>query len=156
MTRTQNDFEILAPKPVDVTVGDRKFVQEPLSLRATTGLIVAVSEEFERATSSPAVMEFMDSDMEKVPALSFVPKLLKALSDIPNAVPRILSIILTGDDTDADLVAFIDKQCRPVQALRILRTFVEQNEPEELIENFTALRSMLGNAMNKAKEKATT
>lgn len=155
MTRAKTDLEVMAPTPTEVVIGDRVFVQKPLSLRGTARLVVALSEEIQRAATSDALDSLLAQDLNEASAGAMVPALIQVLSGIPNALPRIITIILTGDDDKED-VEFVDVNTRLVQAMRILRTFVDQNEPEELVENFMVLRSTLSDALSKAKAKTKT
>lgn len=156
MSRTaKNDLEVLSPSAVEQVIGDRTYVQKPLSLRGTTSLIAAIGQEVEKATASPALASLISSDLENVDVASLIPNMVEILATIPNAVPRILTVILTGKE-DVDEIEYINDNCRLPQAVRILRTFIEQNEPEELIENFMVLRSTFTNAVNKAKASAMT
>lgn len=147
-----NDLETLAPSSVTVVIGNREFTQRPLSLRGTTRLVSVIAEEFGNAASSPALANLLETDLDQVNAVEAAPLLLKVLQSVPNALPRVITIILTGTDEESD-VDFIDANCGIAAALRVFRVFMEQNEPEELIENFTVLRTMLSTAMSKAKEK---
>lgn len=150
-----NDLEVLAPTPVVVKIGERVFSQKPLSLRGTTRLVVAISEELQNAASSPALSSLLSQDLANVDAVGMVPIFTQVLGGIPDALPRILTVILTGEEHIED-IEYIDAECRFPQAVHVLRTFIEQNEPEVLVEDFMVLRSTLSDALSKAKAKVAT
>ena len=152
MPRSKDDLAVLAPPSVEIIIGGRTFVQKPLSLRGTARLVVAISEELQQAASSPVLASLLDTDTDDLDAVVMVPMLVQVLSSVPNALPRLITVILTGAEATED-VEFIDNECRLPQAMGVFRTFIEQNEPEELIENFMVLRSTLSDALSKAREK---
>jgi len=151
----KTDIETLAPSSVEVIIGDRTYIQRPLSLHRTANLVVVLSEEIQKAATSRALEDLLSQDMDNIDAVAMLPMAIQVLANIPTALPRIVSIILTGADSE-DEINFIDENCRLAQTMRILRTFIEQNEPEELIENFMVLRSTLSDAWSKAKVKLAT
>lgn len=146
----QSDTEVLSPASVNVQIGEHVYVQKPLSLRGTTSLINVIGEEIQKATSTPALAALLSTDLENADVAALVPMMVQILSTVPNAIPRIITVILTGKE-DPDEIEYINDNCRLPQAIRIVRTFIDQNEPEELIENFMVLRSTFSNAVDKVK-----
>lgn len=150
---TATDNATLAPTNIDVVIGERLFVQKPLSLRGTARLVNVLSVEIAKAANNPALAVLMASEASEMNAITLVPSLVQALAGIPDALPRIIGTILGVDvDKDEATIEYINDECSPAKAMSILRSFVEQNEPEELIANFTVLRGTFSKALNKSKE----
>lgn len=156
MAKSTPDISILAPQPVNVTIGDRVFIQKPLSLRSTTDLLAVLQEEFNKASSAAFLTEIAAMDIDTDNPMSMLPTFLAMLNRIPDAAPRLMAVILgvkfSDRETFDEVSEYIAETASPNQALAVFRTFLEQNEPQELIANFLALRIAFSMAMEKAKE----
>lgn len=159
------DLETLAPRQHSYTFNGRDFVQKPLTLRGTTRLVVALSGEMQRIVKMPAFAALMASNTlagdnakgseepqeeSAVDALSMVAPMFEIMSELGDTLPKVICIMLSGKDDPED-VEFVDEFVGLVDATTILRIFIEQNEPAELVANFTVLRKTLSEAIAKAK-----
>jgi len=148
----KTDTQVLLPKEVAFYIGGRTYVQKPLTLRRTTRFITAVADEAQKAVNSPSLTALLTTDLEGIDAVAALPALMQGLQALPDALPRLMAIVLTGDEQAAD-IDFLDENASLADALRVARVFVEQNDVEELVENFTVLRGVVTAALEKARTK---
>ena len=149
----KSDSQILLADSVSVEIGERLFHQKALSLRGTARLVAAVAEELQKVTQSPALANLLTTDLEEMDVVALLPVIVQVIAAVPDALPRIMAIVLTGDEHIED-IDFLDDNASLADALRIGRTFIEQNEFEELVENFTVLRGAVTTALERARAKA--
>lgn len=156
MPKSTPDISILAPPAVTVVIGERTFTQKPLSLRGTTDLLSVLQEEFNKASSAAFLTEIASMEVDTENPMSMLPTFLGMINRIPDAAPRLMAVILGAKAANAEefdeTAEYIADNASPVQALSVFRTFLEQNEPQELIANFLALRTVFSRAMEQAKE----
>lgn len=154
-----SDMETLAPSQTSYTFNGRDFVQKPLTLRGTTRLVVVLSSEMERITKMPAFASLMAAQAvageDGTDAVALIAPLFSIMAELGDTLPKVVCIMLSGKDDPQD-VEFVDENVGLVDATNILRTFIEQNEPAELVANFTVLRKTLTEAIAKAKTETAT
>lgn len=147
--KPKSDLDVLAPAGVEVVIGGQTYSQRPLTLRKTALLVNIVAGVFEEVSTTPAMARILNTDLEGGVA-PLVGPIVQMLARVPDALPHIITVILTGKE-EAETVDHIAEYATLPDAMRILTTFVAQNEPEELIANFTLLRSTVVEAIAKAK-----
>ncbi len=151
-----NDLSVLAPEERTFHIGGQDFILKPLSLKRFSILLNVVTEEVRKSAFSPAMASFMDTELnlEDMGVMEMVQMISGLFSAIPDALPRVMTVLLTGKD-DSGIADFLGEEMSIATSLRILRYTVEDNEPEELIANFTALSKRVGSAMREAKATTT-
>lgn len=139
----KTDSEVLMPEPVEHRIGDRTFVQTPLTLRTMGGVLAVTATITARIMDDREIMiGFANIDTSTMAGRAAIMQAaIKAIMAIPPELPAFLAAVLNVESIeDAD---YIGDHCRPVVLLKIIDTFIEQNEPEEMIQAFFALQTRL-------------
>lgn len=160
-TTTKPDPEVLMPQPVEHKIGDRVFTQAPLTIRTMGGVLACMTVIFNRILDDPEVLagfasiggtDALDTTVGRAQLLQTA---IKVIMSIPPELPAFLAAVLNVDTLeDAE---YIGEHCRPVTLIKIVDTFVEQNEPQEMIEAFSALQTrLMGLELTKKLMEATS
>lgn len=137
------DTEVLMPQPVEHKIGDRIFTQEPLTIRTMGGVLAVAATMSARILEDPEIMiSFANVELETMTGRAqLMQAFIKCIMAIPPELPAFLASVLNVESVeDAD---YIGDHCRPVTLLKIIDTFISQNEPEEMIQAFFALQTRL-------------
>lgn len=132
-------MQVLSPEDVPWEIGGLTFYQRPLRL----DLLGAAMQEIIDTVFEGGRAEILDqlidtvgqSDTKAMVARQqFTPALIRMLVGIPARLPRVIASCLGGADEEHLLI-----HLRGPMALKIVQTFVEQNEIGGLIEGFFGL-----------------
>ncbi len=140
-----NDLQVLDPPSVRVTIAGRDFEQKPLGLRGTAALLDVLATTVTESGSFSLFSELGDIDLAdptKVDVDKVLPVLLQTVRLIPDALPKLIAIALRTDD-----VEFIGEHVTPVRAMRIIKTFISQNDIPQLVRDFTEVAALFRQEM---------
>lgn len=136
----KSDLEVLAPVGVMHTIGGKEFEQLPLALVDLGSVMGLAFQLLQIASNNDALDTFTNIDLTTEDGrAAATPALMQLLAMAPAVLPQAVAAVLRV--TAADDIELIRMKCRPVTLLRIIDTFMEQNEPEELIEAFFILKA---------------
>lgn len=136
----KSDLEVLAPVGVIHNIGGKEFEQFPLAL-VDLGAILGLAFQLLQIAASDSSMEaFTNIDLATDEGrAAATPALLNLLALAPAILPQAVGAALrVTDPADVELIRM---HCRPVTLLRVIDTFIEQNEPEELLKAFFILKT---------------
>jgi len=139
------DLQVLDPPSVKVTIAGREFEQKPLGLRGTAALLDVLATTVTESGSFSLFAELGEvdlSDPAKVDIDKVLPVLLQAVRLIPDALPKMIAIALRTDDVD-----FVGEHVTPVHAMRIIKTFISQNDIPQLVRDFTEVAALFRTEM---------
>lgn len=152
------DADVLMPVGVEHKIGDRTYTQEPLTIRTMGGVLAVAAVIFGRVLDDPDVLaslQIINLDT-MVGRAQAVQTAVKMIMSVPPELPAFLAAVLNVDSLDD--AEYIGDHCRPVTLVKIIDTFIEQNEPEEMIQAFFALQTRLAGLeiMNKILDRVST
>jgi len=131
-----SDLETLDPTGESITIQGRTYTQRALGLRGTAQFIEVLATTVAETGNLDMLNKLGDmdvSDPKKLDMEKMFPLLLQTLRLIPDALPRLIAICLRApDDTE-----FLAEYATPGIALRIVKTFVVQNDIPQLVRDFT-------------------
>lgn len=130
-------------------IGDREYCQRPLSIRGLSRVLGTVSAEINALVETPMFGALAAVDLANVNSGQVASFVVAALAAVPDMLPRFLAAVVwctepLHEDDDVDYLA---EHVTPIQALKILETLWEQNEPEVLIRGFFELGSRVKAAL---------
>jgi len=152
--RTPTQIETLSPPIVEVVISDRlpspegadgeqrTYHQSELSLRATGTLIEFLASLVADPSSGLDLDELLASDLSTSPGIATLLERLLGLG--PTVLASVIAIVL-GAPQDAEWIA---DNLSPSRALRIIQTFVQQNDVPGLVRDFTSLQGELRSVMS--------
>lgn len=136
----KSDSEVLSPQPVAHKMGNRVFEQMPMTLDSMGNMTSLLFEVISLAAGSDALDAFRDIDLTTdVGRAQALPAFMRLLNLAPVVLPRLVAAMLNVKDEED--VEFIRLNCRPGTLMKIMSTFIDQNEPEELFDAFLTLKT---------------
>lgn len=134
--KTKTPTEALTEVPVVWRIGDRQYTQRALSISGTTRLLRLLSEQISTVVNTPFFASLAAMDMSQVDAEKLTAMVVAALAAVPDLLPKLLTVMIGAPDEDAEYIA---DNAAPSLAIKIVETFLDQNEPEVLVQGFFGL-----------------
>ena len=134
--KTKSTAEILSPKPVIWSIGDKEYEQKPLRIDKLSDVLQEVVDTILTSGRANIIDKLLDGN--DVQAMA--PMLLQILVTIPKKLPKVVALCL---DVPKKEIAIRDG-LKARQAIEILREFINQNEITELLQDFFGLMGDLG------------
>ncbi len=145
----QTDIGVLDPVSKVVKIAGREFDQRPLGLRGTARLLDVLATTMADTGGFELFQQIGDvdvSDPSSIDVDKVFPALLQIVRTIPDALPKLLAIALRSPDDEE----FLAEEATPVNALRVIKTFIMQNDIPQLIKDFTEVTSLFGQTVTAA------
>lgn len=138
-----SDLDVLDPTGETLTISGREFTQRALGLRGTAAFIEVLATTVADTGNFDVFNKLGEVDVNDPNSIDIekmFPILLQVLRLIPEALPRLISICLRAPDD----VEFLAEYVTPITALKIVKTFVVQNDVPQLMRDFTEVAAMFG------------
>ena len=144
MGKVKSDLQVLAPTPVIWTIGDQEFEQCPLPLSRLGDVLQVVVDELLATGNLNILFDSLGQQVEAAadgkealkvavaaPGSADTIKLAMSLAaGVPKALPKVVATILDAD------VTYMDAHLDARTAIKVVRTFVEQNDVGALVSDF--------------------
>lgn len=137
----ENDLQVLDPQTVTVRIRGREFRQRPLGLRGTAAFLDVLATTIADTGSFDLfeqIGEVNIADPSNVDLDKVFPVLLRTLRVIPDALPKLLAIVLRAPDD----VEFFAEDATAIDALRVFKLFIVQNDIPQLVKDFTEVAAL--------------
>lgn len=144
-----SDIEVLDPTGVAVHIAGREYTQRPLGLRATAAFLDVLATTVADTGGFELFKQIGDVDIGDPSSMDVdktFPALLQMLRLIPDALPKLLAIVLRAPDD----VEFLGDYATPIDAMRVVKTFITQNDVPQLIRDFTEVAALFSQTVSKA------
>lgn len=144
-----SDLEVLAPTGVLIHIGGREFTQRALGLRGTAAFLDVLATTVADTGSFDLFQQIGDvdvSDPASIDVDKIFPVLLRTVRLLPNALPKLLAIILRAPDAEE----FLAEEASPVDAIRVIKLFIPQNDIPQLVRDFTEVATLFSETVAKA------
>jgi len=141
-----NSIEVFSPKPIDWQIGDETFTQKPLRVDKLTDVL----EKMVDSVLGTGAGGLLDSLLNESQSADLAPTLMRIVISIPKSIPKIVALCLDVPKKEK----YILENIRARQGLQIVKTFIEQNEVAELLQDFFGLMNDLG--LESGQPKQTT
>lgn len=150
--KSKTPTEALTESPVTWLIGNRKFTQRPLSISGTTRLLRLLSDQISALVDTPFFASLTTMDLAQIDAQKLATMIVAMVAAVPDLLPTMLAVLL---GVEAGEAAYLAEYATPVQAMQILETFLDQNEPEVLVAGFFGLGRRIGALIPKTPEKGS-
>ncbi len=138
----KSSIETLSPEAVEVTIGDETFVQLPLRIDKLSDAMQEIIDAVLGGGRENLLDQLVGDGAENA-----APMLLNLLIGIPKSLPKIVALCLDIPKKET----YIRDHIKARPALAIVKTFIEQNEIQELLQDFFGLMGDLGMDMNQSQ-----
>ena len=142
MAKTKSSIKTLSPEAVEVTIGDETFVQLPLRIDKLSDAMQEIIDTVLGGGRENLLEQLVGDNTGNV-----APMLLNLVVGIPKSLPKIVALCLDVPKKEN----YIRDHIRPRPAIAIVKTFIEQNEIQELLQDFFGLMGDLGVNMNQSQ-----
>lgn len=135
------DIQVLDPEAVDVKIAGREYTQRALGLRGTGKFLDVLATTISGTGSADLFQQIGDvnvDDPANVDVDKFLPILLQAVRAIPDALPKLLGIVLRAPDDEE----FLAEEATPIDAMRVVKTFITQNDIPQLVRDFSSVTAL--------------
>jgi len=146
-----SDLETLDPASEVLTIAGRTFTQRALGLRGTAQFIEVLATTMAETGNYDVFNSLGDvdvSDTKKLDMEKILPIMIQTLRILPNALPRLIGICLRATSPDDE--EFLADNVTPITALKVVKTFIVQNDIPQLVRDFTEVAAIFGK-LNAAK-----
>lgn len=156
--RVAKQVDTLSPPVVEVVVAEpgdpsdpskcgeqRRYFQSELSLRQTGELIDFLASLMNDPEEGIDLDELLNTDLSSGQGMANLIRRLLSLG--PAALAKVVAILLSAP-SEADWIA---ENITPGEVMRILKTFVQQNDVAGLAQDFFALQAELSTALSQFK-----
>lgn len=144
-----SDIATLDPVSEVVKIAGREFTQRPLGLRGTARLLDVLATAVADTGSFELFQQIGDvdvSDPSGIDVDKIFPILLQAVRTIPDILPKLVAIALRAPDDEE----FLAEEATPLDAVKVIKTFITQNDIPQLIKDFTEVTSLFSQTVAKA------
>lgn len=151
-----SDMGTLSPDVVNWEIGEKLFVQRPLTLKRLSAVMNEITDMLlsgGQGALLDQVVDTMSADGKLAGKMkqAVMPVIVRTIVSMPEALPHICALIL-----DEKAEKHLDDHLRGRQAVAILKTFIEQNEVGALLQDFFGLMNSLQGSMADATDALTT
>jgi hypothetical protein len=143
------DIQVLDPASVPVRIAGREYTQRPLGLRGTAKFLDVLATTMTEGGSFELFQQIGDvdvSDPSGIDVDKIFPVLLQTVRMIPSALPLLLAIVLRAPDDEE----FLAEEATPADAMKVVKTFITQNDIPQLVRDFTEVAALFGETVAKA------
>ncbi len=144
-----SEIGVLDPVSESVKIAGREFTQRPLGLRGTAKLLDVLATTMADTGGFELFQQIGDvdvSDPASIDVDKIFPALIQIVRTIPEALPKLLAVALRGDAGDEE---FLAEEASPSDALKVIKTFIVQNDIPQLIKDFTEVTSLFSQTVAK-------
>ncbi len=144
-----SDIETLDPVGEVVKIAGREFMQRPLGLRGTARLLDVLATAVADTGSFELFQQIGDVDVSNPDSIDvdkIFPILLQAVRTIPDILPKLVAIALRAPDDEE----FLAEEATPIDAVKVIKTFITQNDIPQLIKDFMEVTSLFSQTVAKA------
>ncbi len=134
-TKTNSTLDVLSPDTVEVEIGTKTYDQTPLRIDKLSDALQEIVDTVLSGGRENLLDQLAEGNNDRV-----APLLLNLLVGIPKSLPRIVALCLDQPKEEKYILEHIKAR----QALAVVKTFIEQNEVQELMQDFFGLMTDLG------------
>ncbi len=135
------DMDVLDPVAVDVKIARREYAQRALGLRGTGKFLDVLATTVANTGNFDLFQQIGDVDVDDPSSIDvdkLLPILLQIVRAIPDALPKLLAIILRAPDDEE----FLAEEATPGDAMRVIKTFITQNDIPQLVKDFMEVAAL--------------
>jgi len=136
-----SDIDVLDPTGETLTISGREFTQRALGLRGTAALVEVLATTVADTGNFDVFNKLGEVDINDTSSIDIekmFPILLQVLRLVPESLPRLIAICLRAPDD----VEFLADNVTPITALKIVKTFIVQNDVPQLMRDFSEVAAM--------------
>jgi hypothetical protein len=141
-----NDIQTFDPPTVTVQIAGREYVQRPLGLRGTAKFLDVLAGIIADTGSFDLFQQIGEvdvSDPSSIDVDKAFPILIRTLQMIPEALPKLLAIVLRAPDDEE----FLAEDATLSDAVKALKTFIVQNDIPQLVRDFSSVATLFSKTM---------
>lgn len=149
-----SDLEVLDPTSVLIQIGGREFTQRPLGLRGTARFLDVLATTVADTGSFDLFQQIGEVDIDdpsSVDVDKLFPILLRAVRLLPEALPKLLAIILREPEAED----FLAEEATLTDAVKAIKTFITQNDIPQLMRDFTEVAALFRQTVAQATAAPT-
>ena len=145
----ESEIQTFDPPSVQVLIAGREYTQRPLGLRGTARFLDVLASTVADSGSFDLFQQIGDvdvSDPSSIDVDKVFPVLVRTLQMIPDALPKLLAIVLRAPDDEE----FLAEDATLSDAVKALKVFIVQNDIPQLVRDFTEVAALFSETMAKA------